>query len=609
MQFSYFLKVLLLCTAFLRTIEAVTKPSSLKTVTGGKTYTTNAICRKNNCINPVFPGLQDLKTLEAADWTCQPAWQTSQYLKFCTDLVQYEFSVLSIKGGNATLSEMVRAQDQMAATAYFFHLSGMNLEAWDYQNPAEHKDNSCIQAIWKMSCNTYLPRAPAYCDAGKKAKFQKPCKNVCRHYVKECSVQCCDESVMCVPEEGRAYLPPYEKFTGYTNENGPSPICTGAASRSAGVPWALLLGLFALFWEGPSSADAISKPKKASDQRNAGRFSSTILCIALALAAVSLQGCDAFVGKAAAAWESRPSYLLSYQFIPEQHEKTNPVDKLQQPVQAVLNSCEVEGIPVEQKCGGNGVCKTWAGNNISGFPALSFCECHRDWMDPECRTRRKSQLTAFALALFGGPIGLDRFYLGESSTGMAKLATFGGFGFWWFWDVARIGSAPVYASHGRLAADLPHFMFVFVSVFWAACLSYLIFGVMGSVYHQHYALKKALLQAEMDEHRARSGRVEHRREDMLGMPTKASYHMIVPPPGPGNYYGTMAAASPQVKQSAQHNWNSTYQTYKHAADYEEIRKSGAFIKPTAFGPPPPEAVEAMSDLRFHPAHEGRPILL
>eukprot|EP00438_Fugacium_kawagutii_P029839 Skav200965 [mRNA] locus=scaffold448:544134:548603:- [translate_table: standard] len=48
-----------------------------------------------------------------------------------------------------------------------------------------------------------------------------------------------------------------------------------------------------------------------------------------------------------------------------------------------------------------------------------------------------------------GFLGLDRFYLGEVnagalSAGTLKLATLGGFGVWWLWDIMWIGSAPIY---------------------------------------------------------------------------------------------------------------------------------------------------------------------
>ncbi|CAE8600746.1 unnamed protein product, partial [Polarella glacialis] len=203
----------------------------------------------------------------------------------------------------------------------------------------------------------------------------------------------------------------------------------------------------------------------------------------------SLQGC-VDVGHEAAAWETRPSYLLSFQVVPDQRAKGNATEG-----KAVLNSCEIADLPKEKQCSGNGKCASWSDASYSPRgKGMSFCQCDRDWMDPECRTPRKSQQKAFLLSMFGGFLGLDRFYLGEAESGMAKLATLGGCGFWWVWDIARIGSSPVYASNGRLAADLPHYMYVFLVVLWAAGLSYLIFGVCGSVVHRHEATKRAMRQ-------------------------------------------------------------------------------------------------------------------
>merc|ERR1712113_656133 len=116
-----------------------------------------------------------------------------------------------------------------------------------------------------------------------------------------------------------------------------------------------------------------------------------------------------------------------------------------------------------------GHCRQWYQNSIDPFP-MFFCDCERDWADPECRTRRKSQAKAFLLSLFTGYIGLDHFYLGEYYSGIAKLATFGGLGVWWIIDIVRIGSAPIYASDFRLAADLPHWAYVFISVGFFAAL-------------------------------------------------------------------------------------------------------------------------------------------
>ena len=58
---------------------------------------------------------------------------------------------------------------------------------------------------------------------------------------------------------------------------------------------------------------------------------------------------------------------------------------------------------------------------------------------PIVRSSDKDQATAFLLALFLGIFGADRFYLGQTGLGIAKLLTCGGFGFWAFIDLMLIG--------------------------------------------------------------------------------------------------------------------------------------------------------------------------
>lgn len=55
----------------------------------------------------------------------------------------------------------------------------------------------------------------------------------------------------------------------------------------------------------------------------------------------------------------------------------------------------------------------------------------------------KSPLVALLLSLFGGCLGIDRFYIGDIALGFCKLLTCGGFGIWtmidWFliWDTTK----------------------------------------------------------------------------------------------------------------------------------------------------------------------------
>jgi TM2 domain/GYF domain 2 len=53
---------------------------------------------------------------------------------------------------------------------------------------------------------------------------------------------------------------------------------------------------------------------------------------------------------------------------------------------------------------------------------------------------RRSRRAALVLALFGGILGLDRFYLGKFGTGIAKLMTLAGLGVWWLSDLIALAS-------------------------------------------------------------------------------------------------------------------------------------------------------------------------
>jgi hypothetical protein len=44
------------------------------------------------------------------------------------------------------------------------------------------------------------------------------------------------------------------------------------------------------------------------------------------------------------------------------------------------------------------------------------------------------------LSFFGGWFGLDRFYVGKTSTAIPKLITFGGIGIWWLYDVILVAT-------------------------------------------------------------------------------------------------------------------------------------------------------------------------
>lgn len=468
-------------------------------------YSTNAICRQNNCINPVFPGLSDLEQLEAFQWQCTSSSDVRSYLTFCKDAVNYDAAIPS-PSSNTTLQSLVQAQDTAAVTAYFYHLSGMNLEANKNRHP-EDSDNDCIRETWKLICHTYFPKAEAGCTPGTASTYMRPCKNACESYVDACQVHCCDESARCVFEANVMLADGSLKTeTAYVDQEGPSATCTGAATRSAGGAGVSLLTALLSSVVLPGSVDSLPT------LRSVGVVSS------LAVVATMLQGCDFLdaMGHSTANWEDKPSYYTNFQYIPPGKDES----------QAVLNSCSVTGLDPALQCNGNGVCRAF---NTSGASAVvDFCECYRDWADPECRTKRKSQYKAFMLSLFGGIFGLDRFYLGEYYSAFGKISTLGGLGLWWIWDLVRIGSAPVYAADYRLAADLPHSLYVFMVCVVFSVLGWLVFSYYGANVAKKKRMKNMLLEAEDEFFRTRSATVEINAMDKVGQPGKSSYGTLVP---------------------------------------------------------------------------------
>lgn len=60
----------------------------------------------------------------------------------------------------------------------------------------------------------------------------------------------------------------------------------------------------------------------------------------------------------------------------------------------------------------------------------------------------RDQATTFLMAAFLGSFGGDRFYLGQTGLGIAKLLTCGGFGFWQMIDLILIGIGSMKDENG-----------------------------------------------------------------------------------------------------------------------------------------------------------------
>mmetsp|Transcript_24614 Transcript_24614/g.70801 ORF Transcript_24614/g.70801 Transcript_24614/m.70801 type:complete len:533 (-) Transcript_24614:36-1634(-) len=425
-------------------------------VASAEVYSQNAICKQHNCINPLFPGLLDLSRLESPDliWQCTTHRTVSSSLGFCKDAVMYD-PALPSPNASTEVSTLVKAQDDAAATMFFYHLSGLGYESWDHQNPASDPDE-CVRSVWRMACFTYFPKVQAGCGQNQATNYLRPCSSACETYLATCAVECCDESARCVFQHsmGGSVLQ-----TGYVESTGPSALCTGSGAwRGARPMWALPLACL-LFGLVGSTA-----PAGERTERQSPRFSSMALAGALLVCALALQGCDVDVPQHSLGnWRAKSDYLVAFEYLPPG-----------QPTSAAqLNSCMVPGAPATEQCSGHGFCREWNSESAGSNP-LSFCICDREWADPECRTKRKSQTTAFLCSLFGGFLGIDYFYLGFPLWGIAKLLTLGGLGFWWLVDIVRTGSGPVYAQNFRVADDMPHWVFVLVTVAIFAALGFFV---------------------------------------------------------------------------------------------------------------------------------------
>jgi len=512
-------------------------------------FTQNALCRENNCVKPIFPGLYDLPALDAMVWQCGTQTQVSEFLDFCKDIVKYD-PALKSPSASKPVEQIVREQDGNASKVFFYHLSGLGYDAHEYYNPAASQD-LCVREVWRMACFTYFPKAQAGCQGGQPSPYLRPCRDTCERYVSACQVECCDESVQCVYQHQvlDAGIVTDKVETGYVNAAGPSSVCTGtdaallqSSGRGLAAPWRLLLAIFGMQALASASGEgASSRPKQAG-----GR--SVLLAVVAVALTLFLQGCELEIPHHEVGnWRRKPDYLQSFKFV----RPGEPASS------AILNSCG-EGVPQSLQCSGRGYCKEFDPHSTQPN-AVSFCECDRDWADPECRTRRKSQVTTFLLATFGGLLGLDYFYLGYPLWGLAKAGTLGGCGLWWALDIVRAGSGQVYAAKYRVAADLPHWIFVLSTVtvflvigFLWSIESYLIFRkkkrddvmkLQESEEARHLTHKDGLIDGPRYRHNSAANAYDGRQH--------AGYGATLPGPLPnaGASYGVPQMQQAHVPQS------------------------------------------------------------
>lgn len=446
----------------------------------GQLFSNNPFCRRNNCVNPFTPGLDDMSRLEKMVWQCPNQSEVLKYVDFCKPMMNYQTS-LPTPSKLTPINLVVKAQDEAAATMFFYHMAGLGYEAWEHRMPSS-SDDPCVRATYQLVCYTYFPKAQAGCTNSSQTPYLRPCAGCCQNYLTACNVECCDDSTSCVFSYNTGEMVANGSFliqTGYYDSSGPSSLCTGSGSVGLRAPFGLLLALLGLHLL--NECDSGEPQQRQTPGGGTRGLSKIVLIAAFAACATCLQGCTTLTvpTHTVANWRATTDYLVTNEYVPPGQTAAS----------AILNSCSDVSNSSTVVCSGHGYCRPWSKNavgggasNNGGVTPLTFCVCDPEWADPECRTKRKSQITTFLLSTFFGFLGLDYFYLGYHLWGVTKLFTLGGFGVWWLVDIVRSGTGPVYAYNFRVNHDLPHWVFV-VSItglllaigFLASIESYLVF--------------------------------------------------------------------------------------------------------------------------------------
>ena len=85
--------------------------------------------------------------------------------------------------------------------------------------------------------------------------------------------------------------------------------------------------------------------------------------------------------------------------------------------------------------------------------------------------RQRHFLALFFLSFTWGTFGVDRFYMGLVGTGILKLITFGGFGFWTLIDLFVIMTGTFKDKQGRLTSQAEEYKkFAVKTVVWFAVI-------------------------------------------------------------------------------------------------------------------------------------------
>jgi TM2 domain-containing membrane protein YozV len=86
---------------------------------------------------------------------------------------------------------------------------------------------------------------------------------------------------------------------------------------------------------------------------------------------------------------------------------------------------------------------------LIGMNKMTDSDGHALRRDPPFGTPNRDQGTALLLSVFLGGLGVDRFYLGQTGLGIAKLVTCGGAGIWAMIDTILIGMGKMRDAEGN----------------------------------------------------------------------------------------------------------------------------------------------------------------
>ncbi|CAD7956442.1 unnamed protein product [Amoebophrya sp. A120] len=501
-------------------------------------FTTNFFCQETKCINPIFPafrllGVSQLEQQEKKTWSClneldlnspgtEPADQQPSalnlqnfrsYANFCQHLLDYDFSVPNWVPNESTIETTLKQEDEKALEAYLSHIDGLGYEFLENREPWKYKETvPCLYKVYQMSCYTYFPKcAPP--NSASHGEYIRPCRGTCDNYLRACGVSCCDEGTNCVfehKERVQSLANPTESsmitVKGYVDHPGPSLFCTGNARRrfglSPGTSTGFVFVLCALLWTlssvlltSPGGSVFLAVEGKKLEHRSRQRMPTVEDAVALyqdkelarmtSEAALSDAEGDPTLSQIGgitggdeasdvltsdysgshtlAKWRTKPDFTLELQAAKD--PTTSALG---------LSSCNNANIPDAFKCGKRGVCVPF--DPVDASPqAFMVCKCDPEYAGLECKTERKSQLTAYFLSVFFGMFGVDRFYINEYLIGIFKLLSFGGLGVWWIHDVVWIGTGNIYAESYRLAKStasdivpvvLTPLFFIFVGVYY-----------------------------------------------------------------------------------------------------------------------------------------------